>query len=255
MNPIILFAYYIGIFSCAMQGAEKGKDDYYPPIDRYVLNSFGGGLIRDCILAVHPWLFTREALSDLTLVIFVGCIYSYYLHGLRKEHKKFVDTIVLITDALGLGSFIAIGMNKAFTSTNNIMDIIICGYITAIGGGILASKDSLVKTFQNTKTIIYHILTMLCCCFYYLTKFEIGLVVFTTICILLININIFDICYSVFFPIIGYKPYIKMFVQGEVNFYCDLQIRKYHIKKARRKIHLPLILSKRYLVLRRIRQC
>lgn len=78
MNPIISFVYYIGIASCAMQGAEKGKDDHFPPIHRYILNSFGGGLMRDCILAIYPWLFTKEALADLKFAIFVGCIYSFF---------------------------------------------------------------------------------------------------------------------------------------------------------------------------------
>lgn len=253
MNSMV---YYIGISSCAMQGAEKGKDDHYPPIHRYVLNSFGGGLIRDCILAVPPWLFTREALPDLTLVILVGCIYSYYLlRGLNKEYKKFANIIVLFTDALGLGSFIAIGMNKALIYTNNTIIIIICGYITAIGGGVLANEKSLVKTFQNTKTFIYHITTMLCCCFYYLTRSEIGLVIVTTISILLINANIFDVWYSVFFLFTKYKPYIKVFVQEEKNFYYDFQTRKYRTYKTYEKTHLFLILPKRYLVLRRIRQC
>lgn len=96
MNTIILFVYYIGIFSCALQGAEKGKDDYYPPIHRYVLNSFGGGLIRDCILTVYPWLFTREALADLIFVIFIGYIYTCFIRNLQKEYKKFVDIFVLL---------------------------------------------------------------------------------------------------------------------------------------------------------------
>lgn len=253
MNSMV---YYLGIFSCALQGAEKGKDDYYTPIHRYVLNSFGGGLIRDCILAVPPWLFTRQALPDLIFVILVGCIYScYFLHRLHKDHKKFIDIIILLTDALGLGSFIAIGMNKAFICTNNPIVIIICGYITAIGGGILASEKSLSKTFQNSKTLIYHIVTMLCCYFYYLTKFEIGLIIFTTMSILSININIFDVLCSVLFLFTEYKPYIKVFVQGEKNYHYGFQTRKYCTYKTFRKTHLSLNLPKRYLMLRRIRQC
>lgn len=253
MNSMV---YYLGIFSCALQGAEKGKDDHYTPIHRYVLNSFGGGLIRDCILAVPPWLFTRQALPDLIFVILVGCIYScYFLHRLHKEHKKFVDIIILLTDALGLGSFIAIGMNKASICTNNPIVIIICGYITAIGGGILASEKFLSKTFQNSKTLIYHIVTMLCCCFYYLTKFEMGLVIFTTMSILSININIFDVCYSMLFLFTEYKPYIKIFVQREKNFYYNFHARNYYLNKTYIKTYLSPSLPKRYLMLRRIRQC
>lgn len=255
MNPIILFAYYFGIFSCAMQGAEKGKDDYYPPIHRYVLNSFGGGLIRDCILAVHPWIFTREALADLIFVILIGCIYSLFIHNLQKEYKKFADIFVLFTDALGLGSFISIGMDKAFIYTNNTIVIILCGYITAIGGGILASEQSLAKIFQNSKTVIYHILTISCCCMYYLIKSELGLIIVTTILILFINLNISDICYLLFSPTIRYKPYINVFIHNQKLVYYNTRMQRCHPEKIYNKKCLPLNFSKRYLMFRRIRQC
>lgn len=255
MNPIFLFVYYIGISSCAMQGAEKGKYDHCPPIHRYILNSFGGGLMRDCILLIYPWLFTKEALADLIFVILVGCIYSFFIHKLQKEYIKFVNIFVLFTDALGLGSFISIGMNKAFIYTDNIIIIIICGYITAIGGGILASEQPVAKIFQNSKTIIYHTLTILCCCMYYLTKSDLSLIFVTTISILLINLNVLDVYYLIFFLIIRYKPYIKVLIQYRNEFYYNTRMHKNRAPKIYSKKYLPLIYPKRYLVYRRIRQC
>lgn len=255
MNPIISFVYYIGIFSCAMQGAEKGKYDHCPPIHRYILNCFGGGLMRDCILVIYPWLFTKEALTDLIFAILVGCIYSFFIHKLQKKYMKFVNIFVLFTDALGLGSFISKGINRASIYTDNMIIIILCGYITAIGGGILASEQPLAKIFQNSKTFFYHTLTILCCCMYYLTKSDVSLIIVTTISISLINLNILDVCYLIFFLIIVYKPYVKVLIQYQNEFYYNTRIHKNRTKKIYSKKYLPLILPKRYLVFRRIRQC
>ncbi len=130
-NIIIRLIYYVGIASCAAQGAEKGKHEGNISVLYYIVNAFGGGFIRDVIfLGIPPWLLTLSALPDLGLVIITGVLYTCYF-SLRKAGKKQHDTamrLVTVTDCLGLGSFICIGMDKALIYTSNVFTITVCGY-------------------------------------------------------------------------------------------------------------------------------
>lgn len=149
---IISLIYYVGIASCTAQGAEKGKCKNCIPVLHYIANAFGGSFVRDAIfLRVYPWVLTLSALPDLVLVSIIGSLYTYYFHKC-KANKLWYNVamhFVTITDTFGLGSFICIGMDKAFIYCDNAFAIIVCGYVTAIGGGILASGKSLTKTFQD----------------------------------------------------------------------------------------------------------
>lgn len=194
---IILLIYYIGIASCAAQGAEKGKDENNIPVLRYILNAFGGGLVRDVIfLRVYPWLLTLSALPDLVLVVFIGFLYTYYFFMRKADKKQYGITVrlVTITDAFGLGSFICIGMDKAFIYSSNVFTIIACGYVTAIGGGVLASGKPFTKVFKSREVVRYHLVTLLGCCCYYVFRHSLFLVYFITIGLFLVNIDYRILC-------------------------------------------------------------
>lgn len=198
---IIKWIYCIGIASCAAQGAEKGKYENTVPLLHYVANAFGGGFMRDVILlGVPPWLFTLPAFPEITLVCITGYLYTHYLFRCKadeKWHRK-VMQLVGITDALGLGSFICIGMDRAFAYSSNVFIIIACGYITAVGGGVLANGEPLTWIFKNKKTICYHLAALLGCCCYYRFKHALSVVCFTAIVLLLTNIDYRTLCH--FYP-------------------------------------------------------
>lgn len=242
---VISLIYYMGIASCAVQGAEKGKHDNSIPILRYISNAFGGGFARDLIfLGVHPWLLTLSALPDLIFVIVTGFWYTYHFYILKVSKKYYTITIkaVTITDALGAGSFVYKGMEQAFIYSENIFIIIVCGYVTAIGGGLLASGKSLKECFKSKKVAYYHIIILLGCCYYYTYRDSIRLVIFIAIGLFLVNANYKDLYNFYLVDLISprYKVYIlysdaynnrsqrqKIINVGKKSQVCPEQVRIY----------------------------
>lgn len=253
---IISLIYYIGIASCAAQGAEKGKDKNNISILYYIINSFGGGLMRDTILLkVHPWLFTVSALYDIIVVVVIGYLYSYYFF-ICKADKKWYDIamkFVAITDILGLGSFICIGMDKAFDYSDNIFIIVASGYITAVGGGILASEKTIMKVFDNRNTICYHFITLSACCYYYAFRNSLWLVYFIVITFFLAN-NDYRILYNHYsYNLIN--PCFDVFLLYPAICNKDNNVQRKNIIKNMNKFSIYPKCSKIYIVQQRIRQC
>lgn len=255
-NSIISLIYYIGIASCAAQGAEKGKCKSSIPILHYIANAFGGGLMRDTIfLDVHPWLLTVSALPDLTWVVIIGFLYTYYFFivKVRNKYYSIVMWIVSITDAFGLGSFICIGMDRAFRYSDNIFTIIICGYITAIGGGILASGKPFTEIFKSKGTVRYHLVTLLGCCYYYIYRHSLCLVCFIAIGIFLVNVN-YRVLYNFYFWNLMI-PCCKVFFLYPDIYKKNNRFQRQRAIKTTQKIGICQEGSKIYLIQHRIRQC
>ncbi len=253
---IILLIYYIGIVSCAAQGAEKGKYDNGIPMLRYIANAFGGGFIRDVIfLGIPPWLLTLSALPDIMLVVSVGLLYTYYFFVCNVNNKYYFIAIriVAISDAFGLGSFVCIGMDKAFLYSENILTVIACGYITAIGGGILASGKSITEIVKSKGIIRYHVVTLLGCCYYYIFRHSLCLVCFIAVGLFLVNTNFKALCNSYLESLMipCYKAcFLYIAIYNNSN--------KFHKQNIGKIIKNYGIYSKRpkiYLIQHHIRQC
>lgn len=80
-------------------------------------------------------------------------------------------------------------MDWGFKCSDNVFIIIACGYITAIGGGIISSGKPLMKIFNNIETIRYHFITLMGCCYYYIFRNYLGLVYFIVIGLFLSNMD------------------------------------------------------------------
>jgi len=256
-TTIILLIYYIGIASCAAQGAEKGKYDNGIPILHYIANAFGGGFMRDVIfLGVPPWLLTLSALPDIMLVVIVGFLYTYYFFICNVSNKYYgiVMRIVTISDALGLGSFVCIGMDKACLYSDNIFTIIACGYITAIGGGILASGKSITEIVKSKGMIRYHFVTLLGCCYYYIFRHSLCLVCFIAIGLFLSNTN-YKVLYNSYFGNLMVPCYKVCFLYPVIYNNDNNRFHRQKTIKNIKKYCSCLKRSKIYLIQHRIRQC
>lgn len=138
---VYTFIYFLGIASCGMQGAEKMiRQSSRTSLVMLCagMNSFGGGFIRDVfLLFVFPVVFTRECVPDIT-VSMVAVL--FYLDARRNcLTQKAVMWFVVIADAAGLGTFIAIGVDKAFDLGGGMLTAVISGILTSQGGGIMAA--------------------------------------------------------------------------------------------------------------------
>lgn len=136
-----MLVYFAGIASCGIQGAKKTNDNaqYTPhPITLELCSAFGGGLIRDLfILRVYPTVFTMECLPDIMVALTFGTMYLWLKKN--KHIHKILLQLAFLADACGLGTFIAIGSDKAIRLEAPIFTIFLCGVFTSLGGGVLSS--------------------------------------------------------------------------------------------------------------------
>jgi len=131
---IILILDYIGTFAFAVSGAmlavEKGMDI----IGLLVLSTVtavGGGIVRDIIIGkIPPAVFIH---NEYFYIIIISTFLVFFFYKFFKELENFV----VIGDAIGLGTFTIIGIEKALSSNMNILSSIIMGIITPTFGGII----------------------------------------------------------------------------------------------------------------------
>lgn len=133
------FVYFLGIASCGMQGAEKIMKPYKwttPYLLCAGINSFGGGFIRDVfLLSVFPAVFTSECVPDIMVAVIAALVYV----SAHQSYPVAVKWFTILADACGLGTFIAIGVDKATNLGYSAPVAILSGIITSQGGGILAT--------------------------------------------------------------------------------------------------------------------
>lgn len=136
-----MFVYFMGIASCGMQGAEKMSrcsGQMSSILFSAGLNSFGGGFIRDVfLLSVFPAVFTPDCVPDIAVAMVAALVYW------NTQHTCFTQDVakwfMVIADAGGLGTFIAIGVDKAIDMGAGTLTAILSGILTSQGGGILAA--------------------------------------------------------------------------------------------------------------------
>lgn len=98
-----------------------------------VLSAFGGGFTRDALLQVHPAALTQSALPGLCTAIGAGLFFPRTSSKTKARFRKLFPTI----DAFSLGTFIAYGVEAAQAAHAPPLMAVLCGVVTALGGGIL----------------------------------------------------------------------------------------------------------------------
>lgn len=138
---VFMYLYFVGIASCGIQGAEKATQFSGRASSIMCssgLNSFGGGLIRDVfLLSVFPAVFTLECTPDIAVAMVAALVYLHAQQSILTQ--KIVKWFAFVADAVGLGTFIAIGVDKAIDLGAGTLTTILSGILTSQGGGILAA--------------------------------------------------------------------------------------------------------------------
>lgn len=101
-----------------------------------LMTGYGGGVLRDFLLQdegvyfmEHPYLF----------LLCVGiCAFVFYFRGVFRH----LDSTVFLADTLSVALYAVAGASKAFACGSGFIMSIVCGAITAVGGG--AIRDSFV---------------------------------------------------------------------------------------------------------------
>lgn len=166
MLAILTIIYYSGIAACGILGAAKynykSKLNKISALICGYLCGFAGGIIRDVLyLNTFPIAFTSQCAIDIFIALIAAIFYEH------TNEKKYIYNIAIFIDCISVSTFVYIGVDKAILFSKNIVIRIICGFTTALGGGIVSSLFS-KKPLKDviTSNIYYRSVVVLGSVFY-----------------------------------------------------------------------------------------
>jgi len=131
----------VAVFVFGITGALAAIYRGYDFIGLFALafvTGVGGGLIRDSVFIQQgpPAVATD---SRYIIAILLSVVVSALFH----KRKKHVGKIIAFFDAIGLGVYAVVGVQKALAANLSIPASIMVGVINAVGGGLF--RDVLVR--------------------------------------------------------------------------------------------------------------
>lgn len=124
---------FIGTFAFAISGirlASNKNIDLFGALVVGLLTAVGGGTLRDLMLGLTPfWLTTPSYLMITSMALLVVIIF-------RKQLVRLNDTVFLF-DAIGLGFFTVVGMERAVMMGFPFWVAVVMGVVTGSFGGFL----------------------------------------------------------------------------------------------------------------------
>ncbi len=138
----------IGVIAFALSGtmvALKNKMDIIGSVILANITSFGGGVLRDCLIgSLPPKLFVDELYLVYVAIASASSIILMVLISTFKPFKNGVKSvefniILNVMDAIGLAPFCLVGVNNAIAQGygSNIFMLCVIGCISGCGGGIM----------------------------------------------------------------------------------------------------------------------
>jgi uncharacterized membrane protein YeiH len=128
-------------FLFAVTGALAAQKRGYDLVGLFALafaTAVGGGLIRDGIfIGQGPPAVTTDSRY---ILLIVGGGFSAWLF---REHVIRFNRVIAWVDALGLGAYAVVGVQKSLNAGLSVAAAILVGVINAAGGGLL--RDVLVR--------------------------------------------------------------------------------------------------------------
>lgn len=134
MTDMLYFLDLLGTIAFAASGALAGvrkQMDLLGVIVLGIVTATGGGVLRDVLMNdLPPFCFKNELYLYLAIVTSL----IVFITPSRFEQRR---NLLLMLDALGLGTFAVIGTMKALTYHLGFMGAIIMGVMTATCGGLV----------------------------------------------------------------------------------------------------------------------
>ena len=130
---------YLGTFAFAISGIRLASAKRFDWFGAYVVGfvtAVGGGTIRDLLLDVPPFWMQQPSYLIVTAAA-LGFVIIFGKYVIRLNNTFF------IFDAIGLGLFTVVGMEKSIAHDYPIWVGIIMGTLTGAAGGVL--RDALIN--------------------------------------------------------------------------------------------------------------
>ena len=130
---------YVGTFAFAISGIRLASAKRFDWFGAYVVGAataIGGGTIRDIMLGYSPfWMYQPSYLVVTGLaLLFVICFGRYVIR---------LNNTFFIFDAIGLGLFTVVGIEKSLDASFPMWVAIIMGTLTGAAGGVI--RDILIN--------------------------------------------------------------------------------------------------------------
>jgi uncharacterized membrane protein YeiH len=134
---LTLLAYFTFGMTGALAGLRRGYD-LIGVVFLAVITAGGGGLLRDgLLLSSGPAILLLDA--RYLLIVVLSAIVTLFIH--RHVHR--LGRTIAVIDALGLGAFAVLGVQRTLDHGLSVPAAILGGTLTAVGGGLL--RDILVR--------------------------------------------------------------------------------------------------------------
>lgn len=130
---------YAGTFAFAISGIRLASAKNFDWFGAYVVGfvtAIGGGTTRDLLLNVTPFWMLQPSYIVITGVALLAVI-------LMGKRMTYFNNAFFIFDAIGLGLFVVVGLEKSIDAGFPIWVTILMGMITGSVGGII--RDILIN--------------------------------------------------------------------------------------------------------------
>jgi len=195
---IIYILDLLGTFTFAVSGALSAshkKFDVFGVMVIAFVTAVGGGTVRDLLLGHTPVFWLNDVLY-ISVILSAAVITVLYIKKDITQKKTF-----LLLDAIGLGVFTVIGIQKGLMYNLHPIFCIIMGIITSVVGGMF--RDILCnKIPQILKTEIYASACLIGGIIYYILssmEFSQNIIICCTI-LIVITIRLIAIRYKLSLP-------------------------------------------------------
>ena len=101
--------------------------------------AFGGGTLRDLLLDYRPFFWVQQI--EFLWIVLALCAGAMLF--MRQRHQRPTERAILWPDAIGLGLFTAIGVDRALALGQPALVAVMMGVVTSVFGGVL--RDVLVN--------------------------------------------------------------------------------------------------------------
>ncbi|KGN69302.1 trimeric intracellular cation channel family protein [Porphyromonas sp. COT-108 OH1349] len=139
MIDFITICDYLGTFAFAISGirlASAKKFDWFGAYVVGFVTAVGGGTVRDLFLGVTPFWMIQES---YLIISFVALLFT----AIFKKYLVRMQNTVFLFDAIGLGLFVVVGVDKTLDLGFPYWVAIIMGTITGFFGGM--TRDILIN--------------------------------------------------------------------------------------------------------------
>lgn len=188
----------IGTVAFAISGAVIGiekKLDIFGITFLAIVTSVGGGIFRDIIIGNTPPTAFVNPTSSIISIFTALVVFFFY------EKKSKFEKIIIISDALGLGVFTAIGCRTAIIrGADNAIFVIAMGLSTGVGGGMI--RDILVENVPFVlKREVYALASIIgALCFFFFYSYFPEIISLYLCCAIIFIIRITSVKYNINLP-------------------------------------------------------